>query len=320
MKKVLVPIGCFLAALLICVWNIRLFVYVSSSNYNFVETSTSTYFGLEPRRTVSPTFIKNSSVLPDRLISVFGLESSGTTWMSETLALAYSSKADLTDKDFRITTTTQNDKNVEIIHLSLPWGWGKPSEKEPVDVVVPAPCMIRPLKWARKRKCQAPTMMTHVTKQELLECAKLGFQTPRKYPCRFFVNITSHIEWYQQRGVEATAVIMVRDQNAQLQGATKHARRETVALKEKQIGHDLMAHAMQFLPESVVLVSYEAMMLLGDTYLHSIYRQLGIQSQYSPPYKDGNAKYFRRKKLQTVNSTMRNGRNRDFPVVRQNDT
>jgi hypothetical protein len=41
----------------------------------------------------------------------------------------------------------------------------------------------------------------------------------------------------------------------------------------------------------VVLVSYEGIMSLGESYLFDIYRQLGINSTYTPSFKDGNAKY-----------------------------
>jgi hypothetical protein len=44
-------------------------------------------------------------------------------------------------------------------------------------------------------------------------------------------------------------------------------------------------------PSEVVLVSYEGIMSLGRSYLFDIYRQLGINSRYTPSFKDGNAKY-----------------------------
>lgn len=41
----------------------------------------------------------------------------------------------------------------------------------------------------------------------------------------------------------------------------------------------------------VIPVSYEAMMELKDTYLFDLYHQLGINSTYTPMFKDANAKY-----------------------------
>eukprot|EP00814_Leptocylindrus_danicus_P008779 CAMPEP_0116026126 /NCGR_PEP_ID=MMETSP0321-20121206/13611_1 /TAXON_ID=163516 /ORGANISM="Leptocylindrus danicus var. danicus, Strain B650" /LENGTH=77 /DNA_ID=CAMNT_0003498757 /DNA_START=213 /DNA_END=446 /DNA_ORIENTATION=- len=42
---------------------------------------------------------------------------------------------------------------------------------------------------------------------------------------------------------------------------------------------------------SVVLVSYELLNLLGEPYLLSIYKKLGIESTFVAPLKDGNSRY-----------------------------
>ena len=42
----------------------------------------------------------------------------------------------------------------------------------------------------------------------------------------------------------------------------------------------------------VVVVSYETLMMLKESYLYRIYETLGIDSKYTPGLtKDGNAKY-----------------------------
>ena len=40
-----------------------------------------------------------------------------------------------------------------------------------------------------------------------------------------------------------------------------------------------------------VLLSYETLISLGDTYIQMLYETLGIQSDYLPEFRDGNLKY-----------------------------
>ena len=90
-------------------------------------------------------------------------------------------------------------------------------------------------------------------------------------PQRFMVNITSHIQWYSERNVEATAVIVVRDDYAHLHGKLRtHNDAMNHALLEDEHAKEFIVEAMQqleSLPKNgrapqIILVSYETLMSL----------------------------------------------------------
>jgi hypothetical protein len=115
------------------------------------------------------------------------------------------------------------------------------------------------------------------------------------YPTQFFVNVTSHIEWYKERGVEATAVLMMRDALiSQISKTQSYCPLKVSAKQQNEHAQQLMMEGIDKLDPltEVVLVSSEGIMLLGGSYLLDIYRQLEINySTYNPGFKDGNAKY-----------------------------
>ena len=244
---------------------------------------------------LTPTF----HVLPTRLITVFGLESSGTTILTSTLASAVGAKEVLPDLVHR-TMTTNESKRTEIQHVSLPWGWnihgqeGK-SENEvlsTIDVIPPMECMVYPhypLKWKQIEKDAEPADPN---------CrSETGFTERVRLPQRFMVNITSHVKWYQERGVQVTAVVMVRDDYAHMQGKFgTHNKNMTLAIQEDSHAKRLIENAMSFLsshevPPQLILVSYETLMSLQKPYLFDLYRQLEINSTYMPGFQSGNKKY-----------------------------
>ena len=126
------------------------------------------------------------------------------------------------------------------------------------------------------------------------------------YPKRFFVNISSHLEWYFQRGVDITAVLSVRDKSISRAGkARMHCKDVKIGLMEEEKARTLMGEALRkhgglkssngnANKERVVVVSYEALMILKDSYLLDIYKRLGIDSAYMPEFNDGNEKYVHR--------------------------
>jgi len=77
--------------------------------------------------------------LPDRVIAVFGLESSGTTFVTAALKAALGAVGKI-DLHCRANRT-------ELQHASLPWGWWRPgrprgSTVETIPFFPPHPCMI----------------------------------------------------------------------------------------------------------------------------------------------------------------------------------
>lgn len=171
--------------------------------------------------------------------------------------------------------------------MSLPWGTTckiVPNIRV-VDVLYPAEC------------CNTATLSPM--------CKQLGLTKPFQYPKRFFLNITSHVQWWAAQGVETVAVIVVRDKTISLKSRSKaHCKNPTLAKKEEDMGSKIITQAIQSLPLSrtdpnasqplgrILLVSYETLVKLKQPYLNLIYQQLGLKaSSYVPSIVDGNANY-----------------------------
>jgi hypothetical protein len=294
-------------------------------------------------------------LLPDRLITVTGLESSGTTFVATTLAKALSEGS---KPLFRLNTvkishikpvknedvhnTSHVPSTTWIQHVSLPTGYyakyqgGFERRYElpaTVPVLVPEECSMPQRQERNKKRNEeefASTIANHDMDEEIdapsqqallrrrarpapRDCQEsLGIETLIEYPRRFFVDIKSNAQWYQDRGVPSvTIVVVVRDTSMHFQGIWKqHCPNATAARLQFEHGTFLLHEAMKLLQlqssnpqQSVVkimLVSYETLMFLQETYLMDIYRQLGIESTYVPRFVDGNAKYINRKRSITT--------------------
>jgi hypothetical protein len=154
---------------------------------------------------------------------------------------------------------------------------------EDVAVLVPEPCIFR--RNLRRNKPQGlfpPACREETNLNDFV-----------RYTHRYFVNISSHTQWYRERGVYATAVIIMRDSTISLISKASHCPNQYVAAKQNEHAWELAREAIVRLDPSneIMLVSYEGLMLLQETYLFDFYRQLGIDSVYVPDFKDGNEKY-----------------------------
>mmetsp|Transcript_27379 Transcript_27379/g.60011 ORF Transcript_27379/g.60011 Transcript_27379/m.60011 type:complete len:333 (-) Transcript_27379:443-1441(-) len=224
------------------------------------------------------TSSSNRNTPNHRVITVFGLEASGTTFLYETLSTALNTTPD-------IHGMTSIGDRVEVQHISQPWGsTGNSTDGYiTVEVVPPPGCA----DYYRVR----PSNNT-------LNC-----------PLRFFVNVTSHVESYRNQGIDCTAVISIRDYTAHLEGKKRHISpgssihwRE-VAKAEDAYGTKLLVDAIESLHHSVspngypelILVSYEMLMYLREEYLMELYEKLGLVGDniYVPSFRDANSKYFR---------------------------
>lgn len=231
---------------------------------------------------------------------------------------------------------------VEVQHLSLPWGmWSSPKENcnpkyaartEVIEALVPEECFRfeREQFWPSRlnetapRTCVEQAKITESDESSPWTCgAKCGLGPNdgyALYPSRFFVNITSHLQWYLSRGVDITVILAVRDKSISHAGKIKtHCNNEVVALMEEEKARAIMAEALERYGERniarggirnddnirlknveieskesrarVITVSYEGLMALEQSYLYDVYNQLGIESNYVPDFKNGNAKY-----------------------------
>jgi hypothetical protein len=157
---------------------------------------------------------KNFRLLPKRLITVFGLESSGTTLIAETLARVVGADIIELFEGLIYRNNKRSSERIVIQHISEPWGFFHDEglgNKTVVDIEVlpPYECAVWP----------------HYDPHNIQETCNKAKPHPRYFqetglrkrvilPQRFMVNITSHIKWYSERNVEATAVIVIRDDDA----------------------------------------------------------------------------------------------------------
>ena len=201
-----------------------------------------------------------STILPKRLISVFGSEASGSTFLATTLGVASGAfpvngtVVTLPSDRFNNSGRTivervvakrarSPDGTVEIQHLSLPWGWWGTKKRNcvmhhltlTVDAFVPKACFRFDYEsaWEHRLEEKAPLGCreeAHISGKSggngwtcgTSNCGEGANEGYALYPRRFFVNITSHIEWYFQRGVDVTAVLSVRDKIDIARGQNEH--------------------------------------------------------------------------------------------------
>lgn len=295
------------------------------------------------------------SILPKRLITVFGAESSGSTFLATTLGIAsgafpangtyVTTPSDRYNNPGRVIvervvakSARSPDGGVEIQHLSLPWGfWGAKKRNcdladrtITVNALVPEACFRFEHRstWDHVLEVKAPTGCreeAHISGTNNANgwtcgtnsCGQGANDGYALYPRRFFLNITSHLEWYLDRGVDVTAVLSVRDKSISRAGKeTMHCNNETISMLEEGKARSIMTSALSNygssgsrlgrLKESglvrdnsnearVIVVSYEALMSLQESYLLDTYKTLRINSTYVPDFKDGNAKYVQSK-------------------------
>lgn len=266
------------------------------------------------------------SILPKRIYSIIGLESSGTQFVSRMIRDALHLQA-YREGSFPYGHVSNEAKEVQVQHFSLPWG--STCQQDPhvpiVDVVLPSQCV-------RKENLHEE------------ECDRMGQElwgtstSSLRYPNRYMLDIESHKEFYDLLGVEQYFIIMVRDSSISHKARSRdHCQNPTLVRKEEEVGRDIiidainkyilqsdktgkkkvtkenydywrastfkgihrrMAHGRKLrfnsvIPNgnNVVLVSYETLMMLKEPYIKMMFEALDIHSDYVPSIRDGNAKY-----------------------------
>jgi len=235
-------------------------------------------------------------------VSVFGLEKSGTTWTFHTICKAFGIPVNK-DLSFRCTS---EDGSLVVQHISQPWGFfpggkvnqacaSKNIEKTERDLfaVVPSECLNH-------------FIIGKAVKKKPDECKEeAGLNEIVKVAPRFFVNITSHVNWYLDHGVDTTAVILMRDNNiVHISKTNEICQNGTAAREENDHANEITRHAIQSLPPNrAILVSFEGLVSLQMPYLKEhVYKPLGIigddDAVYVPEFKDANKKYINTDLLQ----------------------
>ena len=231
-----------------------------------------------------------SSVLPKTLYVVYGLESSGTTFVAQTLGTAIG--VDI-HRAFDRNALETFDKQTHIQHISLPTGsfskdlssdhWGYDKGSLPIEpVMYPRRCQVEPNDDVLN---ESPELADVPAKCQSI----LGLKM-KPPPHRYFVNIKSHVKWYQERGVTVYPILVVRDPSFHFHGILKsHCTNATVAYEQYEQGKKIISESYEVDP---IIVSYEGLMTMQQDYLFHLYRQMNIESSYVPPkFQNGNLKY-----------------------------
>lgn len=247
-----------------------------------------------------------ASILPKKLITVVGLEGSGLSFVSTTLRAA------------------STFDSTEVQHISLPQGRRTCEKSDSINIntnvvgaLVPEDCFryetqhyvgndelngIDPL---IATKCQE---QLHISSE--INNIKGNLSGFALYPERYYVNVTSHIQWYLSRGVDIKVVLLLRDRTiSKNEKIRSHCRIPEVADAENDIAMEIMREAYRTYGKSgalhasahpdddgdddarVILVSYEGLMQLKQPYLFQLYNSLGLKSTYVPDFVDENRKY-----------------------------
>ena len=235
-----------------------------------------------------------SEVLPKRVFVVYGLESSGTTFTAKTIALALGLDNENIQGDF----VEMNGNRDHVQHISLPfgdireWDWGyntRFSEPLPmIPVIYPKPCQMNPIQNLATRG-QGPTLQSPPQ-----VCRDFMDAQVLTRPHRFFVNMTTHITWYRERGIMVYPIMMVRDPGLHMMGITDtrkgHTQNDPAAYGQYEMGRAIMVETIEKGLNPIIL-SYETMLTLQRPYICQLYETLGIETSFIPTFKNGNTKY-----------------------------
>jgi hypothetical protein len=235
-----------------------------------------------------------SLFLPRRVVTVFGLESTGTTFVTHLLELSTGVKQCHIIMGHMDRLSTKESRDYELQHLSLPFGWIGEGQINVVPALYPAMCVDMQRAQSLPKPSKLPT-----------QCQQTmgGDESKYRYPRRYFVNITSHIQWYRDRGVDASAVLVVRDKTiGSIARSFVHCIKNKTREQEEQVGLSIMKEAMEYYQQPdprypsppLVVASYETIINMGAPYVNFLLNQLQLPSIHENKrwaIKDGNERY-----------------------------
>jgi hypothetical protein len=225
-----------------------------------------------------------SIVLPQTLYVIYGLESSGTTFIAKTVAAALG-----LDQRLEGDTVESRDRRIHIQHLSLPLGPITPA-KWGYETRFSKPLAIVPMYYPTGCRVQGFGRHAPGFKEVPLSCRDFMGDKVMTYPSRYFVNISSHVEWYRELGVTVQPIMVVRDPSFHFEGIMKeHCPNSRAAFQQYEVGREIMLQSLT--TASPIIVSYETLMTLQQAYLDELFDKLEIQTTYKPKFMNGNLKY-----------------------------
>ena len=300
---------------------------------------------LVTRDDLSPKY----SILPKRLYSVIGLESSGTQFVTKLIQEAIDPDSVYREghapckplcrtglcrimNDVAQSHPCNENNDIQAQHFSLPWGsrCEDHSEGSPViDVVLPPQCTRDQSGKSEVEECNAMA-------EEIWDLQLDG--RPMSYPLRYQLDLVASKRWYNKLGVDQVFVIVVRDRTISYTARSHiHCKNETLRTREEDVGTKLIIDAINAfilqdesglnvtnynrwvagkfqqgnpkrrhldssksaipsaIPSNngVVVVSYEMLIKLGETYIRMLLETLGIDQRRvnSVDIKDSNSKY-----------------------------
>lgn len=254
--------------------------------------------------------------LPKRQITIFGLESSGVQFVTntfiQTLRFDYDDDSSSTTSSFQKTELPDNDyissnHEIRIQSIILPTLYSSTdgttgsnnNDQEQAylrenDIVPP----IATKSYVPKHCITGSTSTTIPTDCQEIFGMKEGEPSTSSSSANTmhaYVNITEYIQWYRQHDVSATAVIVIRDPGLHFHGIVNHVERnnnnnnnknnvnltetnQEIAFEQYERGVSIIQEAIYKLhqPTEIVVLSYETLMSLQNPYLQSIYSKLQI--------------------------------------------
>ncbi len=198
------------------------------------------------------------SILPKKIISVIGLESSGTQFVSKIIQDALDSgpyregsspcrihctggKDDLCCRQMIFATghACRETNEVMVQHFSLPWGGSCHENPDPplVDVILPLQC----------------TRDHHNDAVAVRECNAMASELwgvsldgkAMQYPWRYQLDIAKSKEWYDNHGVEQVFVIVVRDEKISFAARHDHCSDTELRRREEAVGTRIIDDAIR---------------------------------------------------------------------------
>jgi len=283
---------------IVCAYALTLIKFFHGIEYSYVQSQDLLHLIPDSATITEAERSSFNSILPRKLYTVVGLESSGTTLVASIISNALNVNFRQGSSQYeKIHQRMDEIAEVQVQHFSLPWG-GQCYKKIPpiVDVVLPPQCSREDRPQYLNKFCP------RVVRQDNLNSTTY-------YPNRYFLNITSNKEWYEQHGTEVVLVIVVRDEVISMRARTalsknNHCKNELLAKREAKTGIAIIDDAIKkyilddgsdvnIFGHNVVLVSYEMLNQLEETYIRMLYKSLGINSTFMPKLKNGNEKYIK---------------------------
>jgi len=203
----------------------------------------------------SPLPLPSYSILPKKIYSVIGLESSGTQFVSKLLEDALhtgpyregSRPCNETCNDG--TPKCENMKHISeqhscressdvlVQHFSLPWGGSCHFHPNPpiIDVVLPSQCTRDQVNQTEIEECNAMT-------KDIWGLELNG--KPFQYPTRYQLDITANKKWYDEQGVEQYFIIVIRDAKISYLARHSHCNSAHLRNQEEEVGTQLIMEAI----------------------------------------------------------------------------